>query len=100
VLLNVMVFEMPLQVAVEMPRINSLHPHSSFDDHASQPGVLEIEDRVPEAVRQELATRGHRLRVLTAYGMSTGIVAAGMNVATGTLKGAADPRRERYVMGW
>jgi gamma-glutamyltranspeptidase / glutathione hydrolase len=100
VLLNLLLFEMPLQAAVEMPRINSLHPHSSFDDHASQPGVLEIEDRVPEAVRNELTTRGHKLRVLRGYGMSTGIVAAGVNPATGTLRGAADPRRERYVMGW
>jgi gamma-glutamyltranspeptidase/glutathione hydrolase len=100
VLLNVLVFNMPLQAAVEMPRINSLHFHSSFDNHESQPGVLEIEDRVPQAVRDELASRGHTLRVLSAYGMSTGVVAAGVNPATGTLRGAADPRRERYVMGW
>ncbi|MGH9346473.1 MAG: gamma-glutamyltransferase family protein [Vicinamibacterales bacterium] len=100
VLLNLLVFEMPLQAAVEMPRINSLHFHSSFDDHDSRPGVLEIEDRVSPAVREALTARGHTLRVLGAYGMSTGIVAAGVNPATGTLRGAADPRRERYVMGW
>jgi gamma-glutamyltranspeptidase/glutathione hydrolase len=100
VLLNLLVFKMPLQAAVEMPRVNSLHPHSSFDDHESLPGVLEIENRVDQAVRDDLAARGHTLRVLSAYGMSTGIVAAGVNPATGTLRGAADPRRERYVMGW
>jgi gamma-glutamyltranspeptidase / glutathione hydrolase len=32
--------------------------------------------------------------------MSTGIVAVGVNPATKTLRGGADPRRERYVMGW
>jgi gamma-glutamyltranspeptidase/glutathione hydrolase len=100
VLLNLIVFNMPLQAAVEMPRINSLHPHSSFDDHESLPGVLEIESRVDAAVRSDLEARGHKLRVLGAYGMSTGIVAAGVNPTTGTLRGAADPRRERYVMGW
>jgi gamma-glutamyltranspeptidase / glutathione hydrolase len=100
VLLNLLVFDMPLQAAVEQPRINSLHFHSSFDDHRAEPGVLEIEDRVPAAVRDELTSRGHKLKVLSAYGMSTGIVAAGVNPATGTLRGAADPRRERYVMGW
>lgn len=100
VLLNLIVFDLPLQAAVEMPRINSLHFHSSFDDHAAEPGVLEIENRVPEEVRDALEARGHILKVLGAYGMSTGIVAAGVNPATGTLRGAADPRRERYVMGW
>jgi gamma-glutamyltranspeptidase / glutathione hydrolase len=100
VLLNLLVFNMPLQAAVELPRINSLHPFSSFDDHESLPGVLEIEDRVDVRVRDGLTSRGHKLKVLGAYGMSTGIVAAGINPSTGTLRGAADPRRERYVMGW
>jgi gamma-glutamyltranspeptidase/glutathione hydrolase len=29
-----------------------------------------------------------------------GIVAAGVNPKTGTLRGGADPRRERYIFGW
>ena len=100
VLLNVLVFEMDLQRAIEAPRINSLHPFSSFDDHESLPGVLEIESRVPEVVRQELLARGHKLRVLGPLGMSTGVVVVGVNPATGTLRGGADVRRERYVFGW
>jgi gamma-glutamyltranspeptidase/glutathione hydrolase len=43
VLLNVIDFRMGLQAAIEAPRINSLHPESSFDDHRAQPGVLEAE---------------------------------------------------------
>lgn len=100
VLLNLVVFDLPLQVAIERPRINSLHPFSSFDDHRSEPRVLEIEDRVPPAVRAELERRGHILRVLGPYGMSTGITAVGVDPVAGTLRGGADPRRERYAMGW
>ncbi len=100
VLLNVLVFDLPLQVALELPRINSLHPFSSFDNHESFPGVLEIEDRVPAAVRDDLTARGHTLRVLGPYAMSTGVTAVGVNPKTGTLRGGADVRRERYVMGW
>jgi gamma-glutamyltranspeptidase/glutathione hydrolase len=100
VLLNLMVFDMSVQQAIEMPRINSLHPFSSFDNHQSEPGVLEIEDRIPQAVRDELTARGHRLKVLGAYAMSTGVVAVGVNAQTGTLRGGADPRRERYIFGW
>jgi gamma-glutamyltranspeptidase/glutathione hydrolase len=100
VLLNLLVFDMGVQQAIEMPRINSLHPFSSFDNHESSPGVLEIEDRIPPDVRDELTARGHVLHVLPAWGMSTGVVAVGVNPRTGTLRGGADPRRERYIFGW
>jgi gamma-glutamyltranspeptidase / glutathione hydrolase len=100
VLLNLLVFDMDLQAAIEWPRFNSTHPHSSFDNHESVPGQLEIENRVPAKALDELKARGHKLRVLGAYGMSTGIVAVGVNPTSGTLRGGADPRRERYVFGW
>jgi gamma-glutamyltranspeptidase/glutathione hydrolase len=100
VLLRILVFGKDIQEAIEDPRINSLHPFSSFDNHDSEPGVLEIESRVPLAVRDALTARGHRLRVLGPYGMSTGVVAVGVNPQTGTLRGGADVRRERYIFGW
>jgi gamma-glutamyltranspeptidase / glutathione hydrolase len=62
--------------------------------------VLEIEDRVPAKVRDDLTAKGHKLRVLGAYGMSTGVVAVGVDPKTGALRGGADPRRERYIFGW
>ena len=52
VLLEMIVFGKDIQEAIEAPRINSLHPFGSFDKHASEPGVLEIEDRVPEEIRE------------------------------------------------
>ena len=100
VLLQMIVFDKPIQEAIEAPRVNSLHPFSSFDNHDSEAGVLEIESRVTEAVRNELMARGHKLRVLGPYGMSTGVVAVGVDPKSGTLRGGADPRRERYVFGW
>ena len=36
-----------LQEAIEAPRLNSRHFHSSFENKIARPGVLEIEDRVP-----------------------------------------------------
>ena len=100
VLLNMMVFDMDVQAAIEAPRINSDHPHSSFDSHESVPGELEIESRVTAKVMDDLRARGHVLRVLGPYAMSTGVVAVGINPKTGTLRGGADPRRERFVFGW
>jgi len=100
VLLEMIVFGNDIQEAIEAPRINSLHPFGSFDSHPSEPGVLEIENRVPEATRTELIARGHKLKVLGPYSMSTGVVAVGVDPKNGTLRGGADPRRERYIFGW
>ena len=100
VLLNLLAFEMPLQQAIEAPRINSNHFHNSFGNKRDDPGSLEIENRVPADVRNGLTARGHRLDVLGPWGVSTGVVAVGVVPGKGTLRGAADPRRERYVFGW
>jgi gamma-glutamyltranspeptidase/glutathione hydrolase len=100
VLLRVLIAGQPLQAAIEEPRINSNHFHNSFGIKKDEPGVLEIENRVPEAVRNGLMARGHKLDVLGPYGVSTGIVAAGVSPGAGTLRGGADVRRERYVFGW
>jgi gamma-glutamyltranspeptidase/glutathione hydrolase len=100
VLLEMIVFGKDIQDAIEAPRINSLHPFGSFDTHPSEPGVLEIEDRVPAAIRDALIAQGHKLKVLGPYAMSTGVVAVGVNPQTATLRGGADPRRERYIFGW
>jgi gamma-glutamyltranspeptidase/glutathione hydrolase len=100
VLLNIIDFGMDVQAAIEAPRVNSLHPHSSFDDHRAQPGVLEAETSLSPATLQELRARGHVLRMRPAYGMSTGVVAAGIDPATGKLRGGADPRRERALIAW
>jgi gamma-glutamyltranspeptidase / glutathione hydrolase len=100
VLLNIMDFGMDVQAAIEAPRVNSLHPESSFDDHRGQPGVLEAESSLSPATLTELRARGHILRMRPAYGISTGVVAAGVDPATGRLRGGADPRRERALIAW
>ncbi|EPR14984.1 gamma-glutamyltranspeptidase [Sphingobium indicum IP26] len=100
VLLRVLAFDQPLQAAIEAPRINSNHFHASFAIKKDEPGVLEIENRVPQEVRDDLAARGHKLDVLGPFAVSTGIVAAGVVPGSFTLRGGADVRRERYVFGW
>jgi gamma-glutamyltranspeptidase/glutathione hydrolase len=100
VLLQIVDFGQDVQAAIEAPRVNSLHPESSFDDHRAQPGVLEVEETLGQSAIGELQRRGHQVRLRSAYGISTGIVAVGIDPATGALRGGADPRRERYVVAW
>ena len=100
VLVNVIDFGLPLQAAVDAPRFNTLSIQSSFGDHRIDPGVLEVERGVPEIVRKDLERRGHTLRLYPPAAYSTGVVAAGVDPATGKLRGAADVRRERAVIAW
>jgi gamma-glutamyltranspeptidase / glutathione hydrolase len=100
VLLNILDFGMDVQAAIEAPRVNSLHPVSSFDNHRAQPGVLEVESTLAPSVLDELRARGHVLLVRRPFGISTGIVAAGMDPVTGRLRGGADLRRERAIVAW
>ena len=100
VLLNVIDFGMDVQAAIEAPRVNSLHPQSSFDDHKAQPGVLEAELTLPASTLDDLRARGHLIRPRPPFGISTGVVAAGVDPATGKLRGGADPRRERALVIW
>ena len=100
VLLNIIDFGMDVQAAIEAPRVNSLHPESSFDDHRAQPGVLEAESTLSPQTLKELAARGHLLRMRPPYGISTGVVAAGVDPVSGRLRGGADPRRERALVAW
>jgi gamma-glutamyltranspeptidase/glutathione hydrolase len=100
VLLNIIDFGMDVQAAIEAPRVNSLHPESSFDDHAAQPGVLEVESSLSAETLKELTARGHILRLRPPYGISTGVVAAGVDPVSGRLRGGADPRRERALVAW
>jgi len=100
VLLNITVFNMRPQEAIEAPRFNSLHHEESFGDHGFQPAGLEVEDRIPAGVVEALRRLGHKVEVLGPFMMNTGTVLAGVDAEHGTVFGAADPRRQRFVAGW
>jgi gamma-glutamyltranspeptidase/glutathione hydrolase len=105
VLLNIAVFNMRPQQAIEAPRFNSLHHHWSFGRHGfgdreGRAGVLQVEDRIPVGTVEALRRLGHRVEVLGPFMMDTGTTLAGVDPRHGTLFGAADVRRERFVVGW
>ena len=105
VFLNIAVFGMRPQQAIEAPRFNSLHHEWSFGRHGfgdkeGRAGVLQVEDRMPPGVVEALRLRGHRVEILGPFSMDTGTNLAGVDPTYGTLVGAADVRRERFVLGW
>jgi gamma-glutamyltranspeptidase/glutathione hydrolase len=103
--LSLAVFGLPVQDALEAPRVSTLHAPNTFYPHGSQPGHLRIESRVPYAVRRELQARGHRLELRPDW-VEGFVLAIVVDDARGCLMGGADPRGEiatiipAYAIGW
>ena len=100
-LLNHLAFDMPIQDAIEAPRfITHSHP-DSFAPHLSNPGLVSFEGRIPEAVTNDLAARGHRVDRLDDWTHKVaGMCVVKKDLRTGDLSGGADPRRTSRAMGW
>jgi gamma-glutamyltranspeptidase/glutathione hydrolase len=105
VMLNLMVFGMELQEAVEAPRFASLSFPSSASPHTYVPGRLLVEPGLHEYVGDALVRLGHRAECWpdsgSDYFMNANAACAVLaDRTTGVIKGAADPRRPAYAIGW
>ena len=100
VLLNIVEFGMNVQEAVEAPRFQTLHLVSSFDDHRFNPGVLNLEDRIAKEVRENLASRGHKVEVQSAFGNPSAPTVLKFDSDSRVIEAGADPRRGRYAVAW
>jgi gamma-glutamyltranspeptidase/glutathione hydrolase len=101
VLLNLQVFGMTPQAAVEAPRFATFSFPDSFEPHAILPGRLTLESRVDDGVARDLAARGHDVQWWPQWAWQAGgvcLVAA--DAARGFYSGAADPRRHSLAIGW
>ena len=98
-LINLTDFGMNIQQAIEAPRWSSRSFPASPFPHTMYPGDLAVEARIPEATRQALITRGHKLRVAPSWslGSNAGIL---IDPTTGVLSAGADPRVEAYAWAW
>ncbi|HLG57987.1 MAG TPA: gamma-glutamyltransferase [Vicinamibacterales bacterium] len=89
--------EMSMQRAIEAPRFLVTR------DPADASGVgarVEIEDRFPRAVIQDLTARGHRFQKIgrkgeLKFGYASGVL---VDIAKGRVEGGADPRRSHSAV--
>ena len=98
-LINIVDFGMNIQQAIEAARWSSrAFPASPFP-HTMYPGDMSVESRIPEATRQALIEKGHKLRVAPPWslGSNGGIV---IDSRTGVLSAGADPRVDAYAWAW
>jgi gamma-glutamyltranspeptidase/glutathione hydrolase len=101
VLLNMTAFGMNPQQAVEAPRFATYSFPDSFEPHAYSPGVLYVENRVPQTVRDGLRARGHDVNDWPDFVWRAGAVCVQRpDHARGVISAGADPRRPCYAVGW
>ena len=96
--LDVAEFGMTVQEAVEGPNINSYQMHSSFGDHASEPGRITVHAGTPPWVRQELQRMGYKVE--TDERTSGPINAILLDHEHGTIWGGSSDYGEDYGIGW
>jgi gamma-glutamyltranspeptidase/glutathione hydrolase len=95
--LNHVNFGMNLQQAIDFPAFHSAHMPSSFYPRQAQPGRLDVEARVGDAVAEELRRRGHDVHVQPPWSLGRISAVARKN---GLLYGAANPRgMQGYAIG-
>jgi gamma-glutamyltranspeptidase/glutathione hydrolase len=99
VFLNHVVFGLPVQAAVEAPRLASRSFPDSFWPHTHAPGKVEVESRIDRGTRDALAAMGHGVSEWPAWEWRAGAVCAVRAGADGTRWAGADPRRGALAIG-
>jgi gamma-glutamyltranspeptidase/glutathione hydrolase len=97
-MLNVLVFGMNPQQAVEAPRFATQSVTNSFYPRAYYPGRLNLEDTFADEIARQLLARGHKIARVGACGI--GAVVTQRHPHSGVLMAGADPRRPTYAIGW
>ena len=97
-ILNVLLFGMDPQQAVEVPRFSSASATNSFYPHVYYPGRLELEAAVLESTADALRPLGHKIERVAVCG--EGATVGRRDPDTGVLSTGADPRRACYALGW
>jgi gamma-glutamyltranspeptidase / glutathione hydrolase len=101
VFLNITVFGMNPQQAVEAARFASYSFPDSFEPHSYSPALLHVESRVPQSVRDGLAARGHKVSDWPDFVWRAGAVCVlRAEHTSGVISAGADPRRPSYAVGW
>jgi gamma-glutamyltranspeptidase/glutathione hydrolase len=98
VILNMTVFGMGIQEAIEAPRFRSRSAPDSFAPHASSPGTLQLEKKLYDSDAAGLTALGYTVKSLPDWDNTFGAVGAVIKNANGLVAGS-DPREETWAEG-
>jgi gamma-glutamyltranspeptidase/glutathione hydrolase len=100
VFLNLMVFGMDIQDAIDEPRFRSKNFPDSFSPHEYNPGTLVLEKSLNDKMGEELEAMGYKIEVVEDWDSNMAAVCAIIrDPETGALVGGADPRQENWADG-
>jgi gamma-glutamyltranspeptidase/glutathione hydrolase len=95
---NIVDLKLNVQQATEAPRWQHLNAPGQSSDEELGGGVLEIENRVPTAVLDQLRAKGHDVRPLAAWGHGSSVQLMQV-LPNGTFAFGSDPRCEGHASG-
>ena len=93
-------FGLDPQQAAEMPRWSSNVPGQYANWPHDGEDALTIEQRSPEAVRNDLARRGHPVHIVGDLDGPCSVEIIRRDPATGMLLAGSDPRRDGWALAW
>ena len=93
-------FGLDPQQAAEMPRWSSNVPGQYANWPHDGEDALTIEQRFPEAVRNDLARRGHPVHIVGDLDGPCSVEIIRRDPATGMLLAGSDPRRDGWALAW
>ena len=98
--LNVDLFGMEVQSAIDAPKVMTKHFPSLFYPHTANPAAMNVNPGISAEVVKELTARGHKVTVIK--GVFTDATTMIMyNPDTKVISGGASPARDKqYVIGW
>jgi gamma-glutamyltranspeptidase/glutathione hydrolase len=97
-IVNLVDLKMNVQEATEAPRWQHLNAPGQSSDEERGNGVLEIENRVPTAVMDQLRAKGHDVKPLAAWGHGSSVQLMQV-LPNGTFAFGSDPRCEGHASG-
>jgi gamma-glutamyltranspeptidase/glutathione hydrolase len=102
VFLNLAVFGMNVQQAIEAPRFTTDHLVDSFAGHPFRPGTLNLEQRLFDDRRlvKALAAKGHTVKSTGSWRHGTAPTAILYHADDGVMEAGADPRHHRAAIAW
>ena len=89
-----------LHDAFRWPRVQTLHFYGSFWPHAEGFNKLNVESDLPDAVFEDLRSRGHDVSKIAPASIPSCATAVLIDPTSGNRIAGADPRRDCYAMAY
>ncbi len=101
VLLNVVVWGMSPEHAIDQPRFGSYNFPGTGDEVNRDPGVIKLEERIPQHTFEALRAKGHDVEPWGLWNWHTGaLTVTYRDPRTGLMIAAGDVRRETHSLAY